>query len=312
MHKSSIHQHLKIHPILHNSIYCIFYIYSLKKNFILVTLIISISILAIFGFQVNSNPEFFPFEIVQSLRETRDLFLKNLNTAERSIGIPINAKVVDSNFTVEEYVVGLHQPTSMTFIGNDLLVLEKNNGHVKLIRNDKLQSVPILDLEVAYTNESGLLGITNNGNDVFLYLSESETDGGAAIGNNIYRYSWTGNDLQDPILLTSLSSESSWHNGGALTIDQNGNVLAVIGDQMGGGRPDLKNEFRILQNVNNGEIDDTGIIVKVGFEDNVIQPKKSDTPLEHYYAIGIRNSFGLAIDPFTGNLWGYGKWTRSF
>jgi glucose/arabinose dehydrogenase len=29
----------------------------------------------------------------------------------------------------------------------------------------------------------------------------------------------------------------------------------------------------------------------------------SKTPLDHYYAVGIRNSFGLAVDPFTGNLW---------
>ena len=28
-----------------------------------------------------------------------------------------------------------------------------------------------------------------------------------------------------------------------------------------------------------------------------------DNPLNMYYAYGIRNSFGIAFDPLTGNLW---------
>jgi aldose sugar dehydrogenase len=28
-----------------------------------------------------------------------------------------------------------------------------------------------------------------------------------------------------------------------------------------------------------------------------------DNPLSKYYAYGIRNSFGLAFDPLTGNVW---------
>ena len=34
-----------------------------------------------------------------------------------------------------------------------------------------------------------------------------------------------------------------------------------------------------------------------------MSPSESTNPLDHYYAIGIRNSFGLAVDPITGNLW---------
>jgi glucose/arabinose dehydrogenase len=214
----------------------------------------------------------------------------------------LNSKVFDSDFKVEEFVTGLNQPTTMTFVGDDILVLEKNSGHVQLIRDGKLVQEPLLDFEVGSTNESGLLGIVSNDNDVYVFVTEAESDGGETIGNNIYKFSWNDDSLVNQKLVNSLSSESSWHNGGAMTVDSTGQVFAVIGDQMGGGRPDLKNEFRILQNVKNGEIDDTGVIVKVGFEE-VIQPKHSQTPLDHYYAMGIRNSFGLSIDPLTGNLW---------
>ena len=45
------------------------------------------------------------------------------------------------------------------------------------------------------------------------------------------------------------------------------------------------------------------MILRVGIDDKVKSPSKSDSPNDHYYGVGIRNSFGLAIDPFTNNLW---------
>jgi glucose/arabinose dehydrogenase len=273
----------------------------MKKLVIILSGII-ISVL-LFGFVAFYSPYVLPHDLVNILRELRDTGQEITKSAERTAGVPLKSKVLDSNFKVEEFVTGLSQPTTMTFVGDDILVLEKNSGHVRLISDGKLISEPILDFEVASTNEAGLLGITTKNNDVYIYVTEAESDGGKSIGNNIYHYTWDGNTLVNQKLLNTLSSESSWHNGGVLTVDLNGQVYAVIGDQMGGGRPDLKNEFRVLQNVNNGEIDDSGIIVKIGYEDGVIQPKLSKTPLEHYRAIGIRNSFGLAVDPYTGNLW---------
>ncbi len=254
------------------------------------------------GYIAYTNPSILPYDLVNILRTFRDTGQEITKSAERTVGIPINAKLYNSNFFVEEFVTGLNQPTTMTFLGNDILILEKNSGHVQLIRDGKLVTEPIIDFEVATTNESGLLGITSNNNDVYIFVTEADSDGGLAIGNNIYHFKWDGNSLINGQLLTTLSSESSWHNGGVLTIDSSGQVFAVIGDQMGGGRPDLKNEFRILQNMNNGDIDDSGVIVKVG-HNNIIQPKLSSEPLDHYYAIGIRNSFGLAVDPYSGNLW---------
>jgi len=271
-----------------------------KKIFILSIVII---FLLLTGYITYVNILSLPPDLLNFVRELRDSGQEIQKSVERSAGVPLKAKVIDENFTTEEYILGLNQPTTMTFVGNDILILEKNSGHVKLIRNDELVSEPLLDFEVASTNESGLLGITSNNNDVYIYVTETENDGDQAIGNNIYKFLWDGNNLINKKLINQLSSESSWHNGGGMTVDLNGQVFAIIGDQMGGGRPDLKNDFRILQNVNNGKLDDTGIIVKVGFEEKIIQPKLSDDPLIHYYAVGIRNSFGISIDPFTGNLW---------
>ncbi len=271
------------------------------KKVIIISIVIVL--LLITGYVLYTNISILPLDLLNMLRSFRDTGQEITKSAERTVGIPLKAKIYDSDFLVEEFVTGLTQPTTMTFVGNDILILEKNTGQIQLIRDGKLVPEPLFDFNVASTNEAGLLGITSSNNDVYIFVTEAESDGGKTIGNNIYHFTWDGNNLTNQKLINTLSGESSWHNGGVLTVGLNDQVYAVIGDQMGGGRQDLKNEFSILQNVNNGEIDDSGIIVKVGYEEDVIQPKLSKNPLEHYRAIGIRNSFGIAVDPFTGNLW---------
>jgi hypothetical protein len=60
---------------------------------------------------------------------------------------------------------GLSSPTSMAFIdNNNILVLEKNSGEVRLVSNGILQKVPVLNLDVDTTTLTccrGLLGIAS-------------------------------------------------------------------------------------------------------------------------------------------------------
>ena len=226
---------------------------------------------------------------------------KPIEATERMIGIPSTANMFDDRYTVEEFVTGLDRPTTMTFVEEDLIILEKNYGKVRLVRDGILQNEPILDVEVNNLDERGLLGITSIDSQVYLYFSKAEKDGGPVLGNYIYKYTWNGEKLVEPILLNILPSMATRHNGGAMTIDKEGNVFAVVGDQS------LlhlnEEEYRILQNVPYGKIDDTGIILRVGINNSEISPAQTAHPLDHYYAMGIRNSFGLTVDPVTGNLW---------
>ena len=257
----------------------------------------------VFGVIAYKTPYLLPYEVLEPIRSLRDFTQEFVHTTEQSTGGPLKAQIRDDNFKIEEFVTGLKQPTQMAFIGNDLLVLEKNTGKVRLVREGILQPEPVLDVEVGANNESGLLGISIVDSSVYLYFTEAEKDGGQTFANNIYRYTWDDNTLINPILVNTLSSESSWHNGGGMTVTKEGVVYVVIGDQMGGTGTHIKNEFTILQNYENGMIDDSGVIVHVGLDDKVTQPKLAQDPLSHYYAVGIRNSFGLAIDPVTGNMW---------
>lgn len=73
---------------------------------------------------------------------------------------PYGPTVKDDNLTVEKITEGLDFPTSMSFIGNnDILVTEKNTGIVKRVLNGQVQETPALDVSVASSIERGLLGM---------------------------------------------------------------------------------------------------------------------------------------------------------
>ena len=188
----------------------------------------------------------------------------------------------DQDYVVEKFVSGIeNSPTTMAFVGDDILVLQKTDGKVSLIRDGVLKVDPVLDVNVRGLAEQGMLGITTVDSSVYLYFTESKEDGGVSIGNKIYRYEWNGEKLVHPVLIKTLPGAQYYHNGGAMVTGLDGSVYAVIGDQ---------GNYGLLQNHLYGGINDTSVILRVA-------------PEGPYYAMGIRNSFGLAIDPITGNLW---------
>lgn len=191
-------------------------------------------------------------------------------------------KINDPNLTVEVFAKGIpNSPTTMTFVGNDILVLQKTDGQVRLIRDGILQPNPVLDVSVASDAERGMLGIASSGSTVYVYFTESDRDHGKAIANHIYKYEWDGEKLINPVLLKELPSVNFYHNGGKMMI-HDGQLYAVIGDNGNYGR---------LQNRESDDWrNDTSVILRVD-------------PPGPYYAMGIRNSFGITVDPVTGNMW---------
>ena len=212
----------------------------------------------------------------------------------------------DPNLQVETIVEGLSWPTSMAFIdNNNILVLEKEKGTVRLISNGILQEKPVLEVDVNSISERGLLGIAIMNNDnVFLYYTESSQNSDQ-LRNRIYKYQWNDEErlLVNPTLILDLPAiPGPNHDGGKLIIGPDNYLYAVIGDL---------NHMGKLQNVVNGpDPDDTGVIFRVNPEDGSPAP---DNPfinnnnelssLNKYYAYGIRNSFGIAFDPITNILW---------
>jgi len=177
------------------------------------------------------------------------------------------------------------------------LYWKKNTGNVRIIKNDILQKEPILHFDVHSPREYGLVGITYSDPFVYIYVSEAESQGGPLIANRIYKYEWDGETLKNGKLIHELPEHqfgAREHIGGQMVTGLDGDVYAVTGDSGFKG---------IAQNFKTGDFNDAGVILHVNLDESILKPSQSKNPQDHYLAMGIRNSFGLAIDPKTGNLW---------
>lgn len=229
-------------------------------------------------------------------------------------------QIKNSSLTVEMVVDELDFPTSMVFIGeNDVLVAEKNTGKVIRIVNGEIVDEPVIDVAVATQIERGLLGIDVSKDPfsgkiyAFLYYTESGNGEDASdinngvdpLGNRLYRYELVEDKLINPLLLLDLPADPikegrTDHNGGKVVVGPDSNVYLIVGE-VGGHRTQA-------QNIAEGpDPNGLGGILRITQDGKIVE---SDTPifgetspLNIYYAMGIRNSFGMDFDPVTGILW---------
>jgi glucose/arabinose dehydrogenase len=230
----------------------------------------------------------------------------------------------DDTLAIELVAEELNSPTSMRFLDDStLLVLEKNEGRVRVVSDGDLLEEPAIEVEVVTGPEQGLLGIatTSNGGDkdddntatttsssVFLYLTERNYQENSR--NFVYKYLYDEDEkrLENGTVILELPGEPGpFHNGGKITIGPNdGYMYAVIGDVSAGGG--------MLDNQISGKPpDDKSVILRVDrdtgdtVQDNPFYNNNNYTgdmeKLQRYYAYGIRNSFGMDFDPVTGKLW---------
>jgi glucose/arabinose dehydrogenase len=210
----------------------------------------------------------------------------------------------DASLVAEPVAEGFAYPTSMAFVGEDeLLVLEKETGIVYLLSGGT--KTQLLKADVSRGAEQGLLGVAvtdapGDSKYVFVYLTESDSSGNA-LGNRIYRYSWDVTSLASRSLILELPAvPGPIHNGGKLAASEKGELFAVVGDVN-------RQVTGPLTNEPSGEIDDTAVIVRMNLDGEPL----ADNPftsygrksLSYYYAYGVRNSFGMDVDPVTGVLW---------
>jgi glucose/arabinose dehydrogenase len=250
--------------------------------------------------------------------------------------------LVDKKLAVRTVAAGLSQPVAMAFIDDaDILVIEKASGQVKRFTGGAPAGT-VLDLAVNSSSERGLLGIVTHPQFpaapwVYLYWTESSTgaDSNVAanvplLGNRIDRFVWDGSTLafdRNIVRLRSYQADAGQpvrgnHNGGVLRFGPDGTLFAVIGDngrrgqmqnlangpfgpgipddQYGGPAPDAAHLTGVVLRLNDdgsAPVDNPffGVGAAIGGE--------VGANLQKVYAYGVRNSFGLAIDPYSGDLW---------
>ncbi len=213
----------------------------------------------------------------------------------------------DPRLIVDTVASGFALPSQMEFLADDdFFVIEQRTG--KILRVTGGTAVEVGDVAVnTGSMEGGLLGIAvhpqfdTNG---FVYLFYSESSTGAdtnvpanILGNRVYRYTYDGSNLVNPLLLMDLPANPGFnHNGGILIFGPDDKLYVVMGDQLQNG---------VLQNVAGGQPDDTGVIFRLEDDGTPAagNPFLAVPGYEAYFAYGIRNGYGLDFDPVTGALW---------
>jgi glucose/arabinose dehydrogenase len=252
-------------------------------------------------------------------------------------------QILAPNLAVRTVVSGLMTPVSLAFLGpDDLLVLEKDTGKVQRVVNGAVQSTA-LDLTVNFASERGLLGITLHPEFpavpwVYLYWTESTTGSDSSVlsetpllGNRVDRYVWDGSTLTFDVNIIRLralqqdanQAERGNHDGGVIRFGPDGKLYIFMGDN--GRRGQLQNlpcgptsDCTATDDQFGGpEPDDahlTGVILRLNEDGST----PDDNPffaageamggevganIQKIFSYGHRNSFGMAFDPQTGQLW---------
>ena len=233
---------------------------------------------------------------------TGEVLFENNNSADENVAKPI---IFDEDYKIEIVVEDLEKPSSMIFIGNEMFVTELETGKILKISDNGIVQT-ILELSVSpYTNECagcGLLGMTNLGEDVYIYYTTIPTSDQER-QNIVTKYRYDGKSFVEPVIIKKIHGTEIDHNGGAMTTGINNDIYFVVGDQtevseyINFPTSEKWNYSTELQSIVRGSL-----YLDNGIEDTAGIFKIHDGKIERF-AMGIRNSFGLAVDPETGFLW---------
>ena len=304
----------------------------------LVALFVALFVLAACE-SADQSPSAPPASAGASPTASADASAPTEESAEPSEAAATGPTMTDESLGTEVVASGLTEPTAMAFIGeDDFLVTEKSTGEVHRVTGGDV-SEPVIDLAVNFFDERGLLGIAvhpefDTNGYVYLYWTssgEGEGEGGLLgpdtdeefavpeLGNRVDRFTWDGEALTWDMTIVEMRSNTletdtsgrirGNHDAGPIVFGEDGTLFIVNGDQ------NLRGE---LQNIDGqGGLDQanwTGVVLRVNDdgsipEDNpfVEAASEMDGPsaenLARIWAYGVRNSFGLAIHPETGDLW---------
>ncbi|HEX6131321.1 MAG TPA: PQQ-dependent sugar dehydrogenase [Actinomycetota bacterium] len=192
----------------------------------------------------------------------------------------------------EPYLRDLAFPTNMASAPDGrLFFTEKDTGRVRVVTpGGDLLPTPFAAYDVTNAGETGMLGIALDPDFpeqpwVYLYLSE------AASGRNVLlRVRADGNVAgREERLLTLLPASSGYHNGGDLAFGADGMLYVAVGEAHDPARAQDPS-------------DPGGAILRVA-PDGSVPPDNPFGGDSLAYTIGNRNSFGLCVDPATGDVW---------
>jgi glucose/arabinose dehydrogenase len=210
-----------------------------------------------------------------------------------AVALAMLATAASAAIGAREVVGGLDQPVAFTFDpGGRIWYVEKASGEIRVVDLDA--DTDRLFATVGGVNadgERGMLGIALHPgypDEPFVYVYATRTVNGS-LRNQILRFEdRNGNGADQTVLFSSPASSSPYHNGGRIAFGPDGMLYAIVGDG------------HDASNAQDRSDNDRGKIIRIRPDGAV---PRTNPFGDRVWAFGIRNSFGFAFDPETGNLW---------
>ena len=214
---------------------------------------------------------------------------------------PAPQKARATQFAVAEQPVGVSMRDA-----DDTLYIVQKLGKIRAWRNGMYTDQPVLDITslVDSDNERGLLGLAFHPTrrDV-LFIDYTDKRGHVRVSE--VPFNGTTADFANARDLLDIAKPFNQHNAGTILFDRAGNLYVSIGD--GGGSYDK---------FNNGQRKDVllGKILRINPSPSGKSPFSipTDNPFvrstfsrsrPEIYAYGLRNPWGISLDPVSGDLW---------
>ena len=158
------------------------------------------------------------------------------------------------------------------------MYFSEREGRIRVAENGRLQEDPVAEIPTTIEGETGVLGIALAPNDRDLYVFATDPDGAT---NSVLRVLATGGEPE--VVISGLPS-SVYHNGGGVAFDEEGMLL-----------------------VSNGEVHDSSaaqnpaVLGGKVYRFTTSGDPAPGNPFGPAIALGLRNPFGLTVDPVTGD-----------
>ena len=198
---------------------------------------------------------------------------------------------------------GLVNPWSMAWLpGGDMLITERP-GRLRIVRSGTLLPDPIAGVPAVFAQgQGGLFDVLPHpdfASNRLLYLSYARPKGDGST-TAVIRGRLENDRLTDIEEIFEAVTEGRGHYGGRLAWDPDGFLFLTVGERQVRSRGDL--EAHPAQDRSNHH----GVTIRLHEDGSV----PADNPfvgqagvLPEIWSYGHRNPQGLAIDPFTGDVW---------
>lgn len=160
------------------------------------------------------------------------------------------------------------------------MYVNERPGRIRVVRDGRLLPRPLAEISTSTSGETGLLGIAVSPDERHVYAFATSPDG---VTNEVLRVPVDGGEVET--VIEGLPA-SAYHNGGGVAFDADGMLLVSNGEQHDTAR---SQDPGVLG----------GKVYRFTPEGDV--PRDNPFGRSPAFAIGLRNPYGLTVDPLSGD-----------